>query len=160
MPTLLSSGRHKRMNNHTYNFTNPLQYTSEYMSPQLHTPIHYTQVPYYPPPCQPVVYNVQCQNSNSCDGSIDKSSAGFFHDLASKILQMAESVDARIEDIRKKCNDSQQARGFLFASVDTPNMNISIGAEYVIYIQRFGPPQLGKFDQDKLAEIRAEINAS
>jgi hypothetical protein len=90
------------------------------------------------------------------DNSIDRNSAIFFNNLASKLLEMTHSFEKRIEDIKKNCG-GQSARGFLFASIDTPQMNISIGSEYVIYVQRFGPPEKGKFDKCKLDIIRKEL---
>lgn len=93
-----------------------------------------------------------------CDGSIDKNSALFFNQLASKLLEMSESIEARIETIKKNCNSSGQSSGFLFASIDTPQMSISVGGEYVVYVQRHGPPVNGKFDSCKLDAIRKELN--
>ena len=71
---------------------------------------------------------------------------------------MSHSIEDRIEEIKKNCNQPTQADGFIFASIETPAMDITIGAEYIIYIQRYGPPHHGKFDQCKLDNIRDELN--
>ena len=90
---------------------------------------------------------------------IDKNSAMFFNTLSLKLLEMSETVEKRIEVIKKNCNENQRANGFLFASIDTPQMNISVGSEYVIYVQRYGPPPNGKFEPAKLELIRKELLA-
>ena len=147
MPSLLSSGRFGHMS-----------------SGRIRT---YTQIqsacaqPVYTPPTYCVEYphhtqHEECQPSNTCDGSIDKNSALFFNTLASKLLEMSKTIEDRIEDIKKNCN-KERARGCIFASVDTPHMNISVGAEYFIYVQRYGPPPNGKFEPEKLAIVRAEL---
>lgn len=92
------------------------------------------------------------------DSSIDRNSALFFNNLANKLLEMSQAFEDRIEKLKNDCGKTQ-ANGFLFASIETPAMQISVGGEYVIYVQRFGPPPLGKFDPVKLDAIRAEINA-
>lgn len=96
-------------------------------------------------------------NGYCCDdNSIDRNSAIFFNNLASKLLEMTQSFEKRIEDIKKNCG-GQSAKGFLFASIDTPRMNITVGYEYIIYVQRHGPPENGKFDLCKLDIIRNEM---
>ena len=93
---------------------------------------------------------------NTC--TIDKKSSIFFNTLASKLLEMSQSIEKRIEEIKKNCNTPKQADGFLFASIETPEMTICIGEEYIIYMQRHGPPHHGKFDHHKLNHIRREYN--
>lgn len=93
---------------------------------------------------------------NTC--TIDKKSSLFFNTLATRLLEMSQSIETRIEQIKKNCGEPKQADGFLFASIDTPSMNITVGAEYVIYVQRHGPPHHGKFDRHKLDHIRKEFN--
>lgn len=93
---------------------------------------------------------------NTC--TIDKKSSLFFNTLATKLLEMSRSIEERIEEIKKNCNTPKQADGFLFASIETPPMLICIGEEYLIYIQRHGPPTCGKFDHHKLNRIRREYN--
>ena len=98
------------------------------------------------------------RNGSCCcdDNSMDRNSAIFFNQLATKLLEMSKSFQERLEEARKNCN--QQQAGFLFASIDTPQMAISVGTEYIIYVQRFGPPPNGKFPPEKLAQIRMEFN--
>lgn len=96
-------------------------------------------------------------SGNCCNTCvIDKKSSLFFNTLATRLLEMSHAIEERIEDIKKNCNGPKQANGFLFASIDTPQMNITVGEEYVIYVQRHGPPHHGKFDQHKLNHIRKE----
>jgi hypothetical protein len=49
------------------------------------------------------------------------------------------------------------SKGFILASIDTPQMVLGVSYEFVEYIKRHGPPVNGKFDQAKLADIRAEL---
>jgi hypothetical protein len=165
MPSLLSSGRLGHMNSGMIRtYTHPIP---------IHTPTTYAQTVYTQPTChsaqivytQPTCHSEQpshtcheeSHQSNKCDGSIDKNSALFFNTLASKLLEMSKTIEDRIEDIKKNCN-TERARGCILVSIDTPHMNISVGAEYFIYVQRHGPPIDGKFDPEKLALIRAEEN--
>ena len=98
-------------------------------------------------------------SGNCCNTClIDKKSSVFFNTLASKLLEMSHSIEERIEKIKKNCGGPKQADGFLFASIDTPEMCITVGEEYLIYIQRHGPPHHGKFDHHKLSHIRREYN--
>lgn len=99
------------------------------------------------------------QNDGCCcdDNSIDRNSALFFNNLALKLLEMSRSFEERIEQVKKNCGD-KQVSGFILVSIDTPQMAISVGSEYVIYVQRYGPPPEGKFDPEKLTKIRTELN--
>ena len=97
------------------------------------------------------------RNGSCCDdNSMDLNTAFFFNQLATKLLEMSQSVQERLEAARKNCN--QQQSGFLFASIDTPQMAISVGTEYILYVQQFGPPPNGKFCPEKLQQIRIEHN--
>ena len=92
------------------------------------------------------------------DSTIDRNSAIFFNTLAAKLLEMSQTVEAKIEAIKKDCNKpAQGGRGVYFASIDTPNMVISVPREYTEYIKRYGPPPKGKFEPIKLEIIRAQL---
>jgi hypothetical protein len=91
------------------------------------------------------------------DNSIDRNSALFFTKLADKLLEMSKSVEARIEEIRKNCNNPTQSRGFLFASIEVPKMTIAVNQEFFEYVRRHGPPPKGKFEPLKLHLIRIEL---
>lgn len=92
------------------------------------------------------------------DSTIDRNSAIFFNTLASKLLEMSQAVEAKIDEIKKNCHQPAAAgRGFVFASIDTPSMVISVPPEFMEYIKRYGPPPKGKFDPIKLEIIRAQL---
>jgi hypothetical protein len=92
------------------------------------------------------------------DSTIDRNSAIFFNTLASKLLEMSQAVESKIEDIKKNCNQPAPAgRGFLFASIDAPSMVLSVPREYTEYIKRYGPPPKGIFEPIKLEIIRAQL---
>lgn len=90
-----------------------------------------------------------CQQESSCNSK-------FFSNLAKKLLEMATAVNKRIEDIKKNCVASRQ-QGVFLASIETPVMNIGVKYEYIEYIKRFGPPTDGKFEEEKLQQIRMEL---
>jgi hypothetical protein len=92
-----------------------------------------------------------------CDNSIDRNSAIFFNNLATKLLEMTTAIDNRIKKIEENCVSNRGSSGFLLASIETPVMSLSIKYEYVEYIKRYGPPPNGQFDQALLEEIRIEL---
>ncbi len=91
------------------------------------------------------------------DNSIDRNSALFFTKLADKLLDMSRSIESRIEEIQKNCNKNERVRGFLFASIETPVMAVSVSQEFLEYIRRHGPPIKGVFDPYKLHIIRIQL---
>ena len=92
--------------------------------------------------------------------SLDRNSALFFNNLATKLLEMSETIQKRMEDLANRVPPSQQGGGVLFASIETPAMALGVKMEYVEYIRRYGPPIKGKFDTEKLAVLRAELGIS
>ncbi len=94
------------------------------------------------------------------DTSVDRNSAIFFSNLATKLLDMTTAIQARMKELSEKVCEPSSGKGVLFASIETPQMNIGIKYEYVEYITRYGPPIKGKFDEAKLAIIRAELGIS
>lgn len=94
--------------------------------------------------------------SACCDNTVDRNSALFFSNLATKLLDMSKAIEARMEELANKACHTESG-GFLFASIDTPSMAIGVKYEYVEYIKRYGPPHRGKFDEHKLRKIRKEL---
>jgi hypothetical protein len=92
-----------------------------------------------------------CANAVVC-----RDTTKFFDKLATKLKEMAEAVNTRIEDIRKNAV-CYAGGGVLFASIDVPKMNLEVKYEYIEYITRYGPPIDGIFDETKLAELRVEL---
>ena len=90
------------------------------------------------------------------DNSVDRNSAIFFNTLANKLLEMSRAIDARMAELSNKVCEPA-SKGFLLASIETPQMVLGVSIEYVEYVKRHGPPVNGKFDQAKLADIRAEL---
>jgi hypothetical protein len=97
-----------------------------------------------------------CLPSCIPDCSIDRNSAIFFNNLATKLLEMTEAIEKRIDELENRPCPTE-TRGVLFASIDAPVMNIGIKYEYIEYIKRYGPPQGGQFDETKLNAIRIEL---
>jgi hypothetical protein len=95
-------------------------------------------------------------STNGCcvDNTIDRNSALFFNNMANKLLEMSLAIEGRFEDIRKRCGGAlPPGPTFFFASIETPVMTVSVPAEYIEYIKRYGPPHRGCFDEEKLRFI-------
>ncbi len=97
------------------------------------------------------------QGAGCCsDNSIDRNSALFFSNLATKLLEMSKAIEVRMDELSNRAC-SQETKGVVMASIETPQMVIGVRYEFIEYIKRYGPPYNGKFDQDKLAAIRIEL---
>jgi len=95
-----------------------------------------------------------CNSNTSCKDTIR-----FFGNLATKLLEMAESIDARIERIKEDCVP-RQASGFFLAEITAPQMTLGVKYEYIEYIKRYGPPEDGVFDETLLNKLREEMGIS
>ena len=69
---------------------------------------------------------------------------------------MSRTIDARMSELANKVCEPA-SKGFVLASIDTPQMVLGVSYEFVEYIKRHGPPVNGKFDPARLATIRAEL---
>ncbi len=97
--------------------------------------------------------NIGCSpnNLNNC-----KDTTRFFSNLADKLKKMAISINERI--IKANENSCKVVPGGIeFASVTLPEMKIGVKQEYIEYIIRFGPPENGIFNPEKLELIRNEL---
>jgi len=92
-----------------------------------------------------------------CDNSIDGNTAIFFNNLATKLLDMSNAIELRMNELKNKVCVSQK-QGIFMASIETPSMSLGIKYEYIEYIKRYGPPYNGIFDECKLNDIRIELN--
>jgi hypothetical protein len=95
-----------------------------------------------------------CNNStsdNSCKNTVE-----FFGKLATKLLEMSEAIEKRIEKIKSEMCYKPQ-RGVILAEIEAPKPVFGVKYEYVEYIRRHGPPTNGKFDETKLQTIREEL---
>lgn len=96
-----------------------------------------------------------------CDNSIDRNSAIFFSNLATKLIDMTQAFEAKIEDIRKNCQSTNPAfKGFILAEITLTRDTVGVKVEYVEYIKRYGPPPDGVFDPVILQQLRDELGIS
>ena len=95
------------------------------------------------------------------DNSIDRNSAIFFNNLATKLLDMSRAIEQRVKDLveQARCNTGD-GKGVYIASIETPVMSLGIKYEYVEYVKRYGPPPKGKFDTTILNQLRVELGIS
>jgi hypothetical protein len=99
--------------------------------------------------------------SNEASAPISKQNISFLSTLAEQLQDLTEAVEARIDYIiQNAVPKPKNLNNHILASIDTPNMNLTVGAEFILYVQKFGPPPLGKFDPEKLAAVRAEYGIS
>ena len=102
-----------------------------------------------------VISGARCQPEQP-PTTVDCSSAIFFDNLATKLMDMSISIEKQMEELKKKQCAQPQA-GFLFASITVPKMTLGIGYEFLEYVTRYGPPPKGKFDPVKLEQLRIEL---
>ena len=97
-------------------------------------------------------------NNNNCgsETSYCRDTSSFFSKLATKLMDMATTINKRIEKIQSEVKCSSGG-GVLLASIDAPVMMLAIKQEYMEYIRRYGPPDGGKFDEEKLKILRTEL---
>lgn len=105
---------------------------------------------------------IVCRQSvnGCCDTTIDRNSAVFFNNLATKLLDMSKAIQTKMDDLANKVCHPTESRGFVLVSIDTPQMLLGVKYEYIEYIKRYGPPSRGKFDERLLDELRKELNIS
>lgn len=87
------------------------------------------------------------------------STTTFLSTLVDKLYTMAQTLKSQFENYENLAK-KQPARGAIFAEIEVADVNLQIKYEYVIYIERHGPPIDGIFDETLLAQIRAEMAAS
>lgn len=86
------------------------------------------------------------------------STTTFLSTLVDKLYTMASRLKDQFDALEAKTQRTPQ-RGIIFAEIDT-SVGVSIKYEYVIYIEKYGPPIDGIFDETLLAQIRAEMAVS
>ena len=85
------------------------------------------------------------------------SSTKFLETLTDKLIEMTNSLKEQFEELKKN-QGPIDTKGILLVNVEV-SANVSFRYEYVIYIQRYGPPTNGIFDPIYLDLIRAELAA-
>lgn len=100
-----------------------------------------------------VSISTECSDTTFC-----KDTSKFFNNLATKLLEMTAAINKRIEDMKVKMSTvcSRQS-GIVLASVEAPKMTLGVRYEYIEYINRFGPPSDGVFEEEKLESLRIEL---
>jgi hypothetical protein len=86
------------------------------------------------------------------------SSTKFLETLTSKLVDMTESLKKQFEDLQANCQKPSNYRGLTLVSIEVKG-SATIKYEYIIYLQRYGPPTNGQFDPIYLDLIRAELAA-
>jgi hypothetical protein len=94
-----------------------------------------------------------------CEAYCNTKFIDFIDQLASKLH------DAMIvqRDLIDRLQDEANARvgqGAILASITVPPQTLGIKYEYIEYINRYGPPSNGEFDNNLLNAIRIELGLS
>ena len=98
-----------------------------------------------------------CKSSQQCCSASDyESSVNFFSKLSDKLSAMVTTVQTQFNEYKTEIDKFTTPKGIV-SKVETPAMVLGVGQEYIIYIQRFGPPPVGIFDPAKLQAIRVEL---
>jgi hypothetical protein len=99
-----------------------------------------------------------CVELNCSSGQIKcMSSLNFLDTLSKKLLAMTESLQKQFDECVRPPPSGGGESGVYLAKIDTPKMVIGVKYEYVLYIQRYGPPENGVFDETILTNLRAEL---
>lgn len=96
------------------------------------------------------------KKSSTVQNVSSNNNAKFFSNLAAKLLEMAEATNKRIEEARNS-NPCEVSSAVVLASITTPVMTIGVKYEYIEYINRYGPPPNGIFDEEILEQLRGEL---
>lgn len=85
------------------------------------------------------------------------SSTKFLETLTDKLIEMTNSLKQQFKELEDK-QGPVATKGILLVNVEV-SAQVSYRMEYVIYVQRYGPPMNGIFDPVYLDLIRAELAA-
>ena len=83
------------------------------------------------------------------------SQTGFLSTLADKLKAMVESLQTQFEELRNKA--VSRGEGAILSTIES-SAEVAVRVEYILYIQRYGPPINGIFDEELLNGLRAEYN--
>ncbi len=86
-------------------------------------------------------------------------SVEFFNTLSDKLVDMSQSLKNQFDILRLEAL-ARPANGPEFAAIDAPSLQLDIGSEYFQYINLYGPPTNGQFDQTLLEKIRVDMGIS
>ena len=81
----------------------------------------------------------------------------FLDTLTNKLLAMTESLQKQFDECVRPAQSGGGERGVYLAKIDTPKMVLGVKYEYILYIQRYGPPENGIFDETIIGKLRAEL---
>lgn len=102
-----------------------------------------------------------CVQLNCSSGQIKcMSSVNFLETLSDKLMLMTESLQKQIAELTRPPEANNGEGGVYLAKIDTPVMMLGIRYEYVLYIQKYGPPDNGIFDEAILDTLRTELGIS
>jgi hypothetical protein len=93
---------------------------------------------------------------NAGDNCCCPSSTKFLSELTNKLVDMTQSLKQQFADLQAMCDAGVKGKGELFATIEIAG-TLKPKYEYLIYLNRYGPPINGIFDPIYLDLIRAEV---
>lgn len=106
---------------------------------------------------QPPQQNSPPESNNSDANCCCPSTTKFFEDLVDKLEEMTKSLKQQFYELSTVRNNG---RGLIIAEAEVKIPKVVVNQIYFIYVQRFGPPIEGKFDEALLEQLRAELEAA
>lgn len=101
--------------------------------------------------------NFNANNTNCCAPEACQSSLLFFNSLSGKMLDMVNTLKQQFAECAANANNTSNAKGFILAKIEAPRPVLGVKYEYIVYINRYGPPTDGIFDPVLLQQIRTEL---
>lgn len=91
-----------------------------------------------------------------CDAYCDTKFIGFIDELTTKLYKVVNKVKDDMATLRDAAN-GRCANGAILAEITPPKETLGVKREYIIYLERYGPPTNGIFDPALLSSIKAEL---
>lgn len=92
-----------------------------------------------------------------CAPEACQSSLLFFNTLSEKMLNMVTTLKEQFAECAANANASATAKGFFLVKIEAPSGILGVRQEYIAYINRYGPPPNGVFDETLLQQLRTEL---
>jgi hypothetical protein len=102
-----------------------------------------------------IINNNNNNNNNNC---CCPSTTTFFETLVNKLEEMVISLKVQFSELKTVIPPSNRPnKALVIAEATVSAVPFIVRQEYMLYMQRFGPPQSGIFDETLLAGLRKEL---
>lgn len=94
---------------------------------------------------------------NMCDVYCNTKFIEFIDKITDKLYDVVDKVKNDMNKLECAAN-GRVSNGAILAEITPPKQTVGVKQEYLIYIQRYGPPKDGIFDESKLNAIKLELS--